>query len=98
MGVQLRSYRHAWMEARERLSALPLGRLRRGHALVCARSRLADVSPADGELRGVDLHLRVERDIWPRVPVWRFALHPSILAPMDRLPWDPGCLHARQGY
>ena len=33
---------------------------------------------------------RVEGDLRPRVPVWRLALHPSILAHVDRLPWDPG--------
>ncbi len=55
--------RHSWMEARERLSTIPLGRLRRSHAPLRARSGLADVSLAHRELRGVDCQLSMEADL-----------------------------------
>jgi len=48
MGVQRRSDRHPRMDARERVSALPLGRLRRGGAPLRPRVGLWGLTASDG--------------------------------------------------
>ena len=67
LGAERRRHGHARLEAGERLPAVSLGGLRRGAAALRARPRLADVPAARGELRRLDLHLRVEERLRPRV-------------------------------
>ena len=39
-----------------------------------------------------------KKHLRPRVSLCRAAVHASALAPLDRFPRHPGCLHARQGH
>src|SRR3546814_413301 len=88
---------HAGLEARMRLPALRLGGLQRGDRAVRARAGFAHAPDRPGLLPRVDQHLPVGKHLRPRLPVCRAAVHPSVLARVERLPRHPRPLHAREG-
>src|SRR6516225_6621456 len=98
MGSKWWGYSHTRLAAGDGFPPLPLGRLQRGHSLVCPGARLADASASRRELCRLVLKLRVEEDLRPGTPLRRSFVCPPVLSPMDRLSGDPGRLHAGKGY
>ena len=89
-----RRRRDAGLEARMRLPALRLGRLQRGAAAVRAGPGLADPSADPAEFSGLDHDLPVGESVRLRLPLRRAAVHPPVLACLDRFsrhPRRPSC-------
>ena len=86
----------AGLEARMRIPALRLGGLQRSDRPIRAGAGLADPSARRRRLRGVDRDLPVGEPVRPRFPVRGAAVHPPVLARMDRLSRHPRPLHARE--
>src|SRR5438128_12642133 len=72
--------------------------LRRGDDRVRARTRLTDSSDRSRWLGRVDEHIQVGGLLWPDARQFSAAVRTSVLAHLDRFPWNPGRVHARQRY
>ena len=73
--VRRRSNAHARLEARDRLHASPIRRVRRGAPALSPQPRLSDSPTASGELRRILRHLSVEDDLRPRTALLRASVH-----------------------
>ena len=100
LDVGLHPERHARtrLAPGNRLHPVPLGRIRRGAAAVCAGTRLACTCAVARFVCGVVLHLRMEALLRRRLPLLRTPVHPPAVARVDRFPRHPGCVPAGQGH
>src|ERR1700730_16294307 len=96
MGAKRRDDSHPRMETRQWIFGMALASLRRGTGAVYLRTWLAYTSVARGELRGLGFDLRVEKQLWIRLPVRGTVVHTPDFTCLDRLSWHPGRIHARQ--
>src|ERR1700682_2660010 len=96
MGASRRYDAQPGLEARMRIPPLWLGGLQRGDRALRASAWVADPSDRRLLLPWVDGDLPMGKSVRLRFSLWRPAIHPPVLARMDRFSRDQGPLHARK--
>src|SRR5205823_816808 len=95
MGAKRRRDGYARLDARARLPAVSVARLRRGANSLHFRDGFADLPPPDRELCRLGSQLLLSEVLRLRVPLRRAAVQSPDVPPLGRLSRHPGSFSAR---